>query len=243
MAHMRQKCAACGAIQREDVSWCAACGVDGALLPMGQERPEAEPLRLDAAIPGRRWPARHSAIGRALGGKVDASALVLLAGEPGSGKTTLAIELALELARNVAHCDAEMSQAQCREYWERAGATPEILARVPRIGAIGWAEALEQVEAMRAEVVIVDSLQRFARNARARAAFVNALRDLRRLVLLISHVNGHGGIVGGTGPEHDCDAELWIQPARVKFLKCRWAGPPPGGSVQREQSDGSEASN
>jgi DNA repair protein RadA/Sms len=220
------------------VDWCSACGVDGALLPLRAPGPEVAPLRLDAAPSGRRWRASRSAIGRALGGSVDASALVLLAGEPGSGKTTCAIDLALELGRTVLHCDAEMTPAQCRDYWARAGASPEILASVPRIGAVGWAEALEQVELERPDVVIVDSLQRFARSSRSRAAFVNALRDLRRLVLLISHVNAHGGIVGGTGPEHDSDAELWITPTYVRFEKCRWAPAPSGGRVLRSELDG-----
>ena len=234
---MRQKCAACGAIGGS-ASWCAACGVDGAMFPVGAslEAPPPAPRMLGETGRETFWRAR-SELGAALGGRFAPDAVVLLAGAPGSGKTRVAIAAVLELGRSAVHLDAEMSEEQCRRYWEEAGADAETLARVPRIGAIGWAEALEEARALRPDVLLVDSLQRFAWSNRARGAFVRELRELRCLVLLISHVNAAGGLVGGTGPEHDGDATVWVSPRELSVAKCRWSR---GGKFPRSEAEQDE---
>lgn len=227
---MRLRCAACGAFAARSETWCAACGVDGAMLPTGAESRSAPaaPATLEHAS-AQRFYGAEGELGRAFGGKVPERGLVVVAGSAGSGKTTLALDLLLRLGRASLWLDAEMSEEQCRDYVERLGFAAA-LSTLPRVGALPWADALEHVEAVRPDVVLVDSLQRFARHRRARESFVQALRDLPALVLLISHVNAHGGLVGGTGPEHDGDALVWISKTRIAVEKSRWG---PSGSTAR----------
>ncbi len=79
---------------------------------------------------------------RVLGGGLVADAVVLLAGDPGIGKSTLLLQVAAQLARKgrtVLYISGEESSGQVRLRAERTGALDERLLLVGRDGSVGRA--------------------------------------------------------------------------------------------------------
>src|ERR1700691_809873 len=95
---------------------------------------------------------------RVLGGGLVPGAVVLLAGEPGVGKSTLLLEAAALVAESgpVLYVTGEESAAQVRMRADRIGAVSQnlFLAAETDMGAL-----LEHVEAVQPRLLIVDSVQ------------------------------------------------------------------------------------
>src|SRR5262245_4591629 len=136
-------------------------------MPAGRGRAAPGALPASPAVPitelaGQAEAHRPSGVGeldRVLGGGLVAGAVVLLAGEPGVGKSTLLIEVAARLARTgakVLYVTGEESAAQVRLRADRVGALEPtlFLAAETDLGAIA-----EHVAAVDPVLLIVDSVQ------------------------------------------------------------------------------------
>ena len=96
---------------------------------------------------------------RVLGGGLVAGSATLLGGEPGIGKSTLALQVAAEVARGgrrVLYVSAEESASQVRSRADRLGAVHDELwlsteAEVPAL--------LAQARELHPQLVVVDSIQ------------------------------------------------------------------------------------
>jgi len=166
---------------------------------------------------------------RVLGGGVVAGGAVLLAGEPGIGKSTLLLQLAESLARGgrrVLYASAEESTRQLRLRAERLGCGHDelLVAGETMVEAILGA-ALEQ----RPQVLIVDSIQavhsadldglpgsvgqvracaeRLVEHAKARGA-TGAHASADCALFLVGHVTKEGSIAGPKSLEHLVDTVL-----------------------------------
>src|SRR3954452_15838713 len=96
---------------------------------------------------------------RVLGGGLVPGAAILLAGEPGVGKSTLLLEVAAQTARHrrrTLYVTGEESASQVRLRADRTGGVHDelFLAAETDLGAI-----LTHVEQVRPEVLVVDSVQ------------------------------------------------------------------------------------
>ena len=149
---------------------------------------------------------------RVLGGGIVPGAVVLLAGEPGVGKSTLLLEVAHRWAERrpgpVLYVTGEESAGQVRLRAERTGNLhPEIfLAAESDLSAV-----LGHVDAVRPGLMIVDSVQTIAvdrghgvaggvTQVRAVAAALIALAKESGLpVVLVGHVTKDGSIAGPAG--------------------------------------------
>src|SRR5690606_14119497 len=99
---------------------------------------------------------------RVLGGGIVPGAVVLMAGEPGIGKSTLALDVAARAARtgrSVLYVSGEESAAQVKLRAERIGAVADtlFLAAETDLGTV-----LGQVEQTDPDLLIVDSVQTVA---------------------------------------------------------------------------------
>lgn len=169
-------------------------------------------------------------LSQALGGVV-LGLKVLVGGIPGVGKSTLAAELAAEMAERLDNIgfwlDAEQNKDMVRELFPRTGSSVDRVVRVSKKNGAGWREALASVPAD-AAVIVVDSLQRWATSYREQTALLEALMGVRPTTLVISHFNKAGQFAGPVGNEYDADATALVLPNRVQVTKCRWSRCPRG---------------
>jgi DNA repair protein RadA/Sms len=171
------------------------------------------------AVTARARPTGLGELDRVLGGGLVPGAVVLLAGEPGVGKSTLLLEAgALAAARGrVLYVTGEESAAQVRLRADRIGAVSEnlFLAAETDFGAL-----LAHAEAVNPSLLIVDSVQTISVDGidgtpggvtqiREVTSALTALAKQRSLTtVLVGHVTKDGSIAGPRSLEHLVDVVL-----------------------------------
>lgn len=226
------RCGACGARSAGPLGRCAQCGAWGTVTAeVASERRSARmPSSLKASRLGdvsdlavARTPAGIAEVDRVLGGGWVAGAAILLAGEPGIGKSTLLLQLADAAVR--AHRRAlvvcgEESPAQVKLRAQRLGVSDEVqLLRSTE------AEAIAEFMTNEApDLIIVDSIQTLSLEGGGAPGSVTAVRDATALLtqaakscgstlVLIGHVTKQGTIAGPKVVEHVVDATLALETA------------------------------
>jgi DNA repair protein RadA/Sms len=171
-----------------------------------------------------------SELDRVLGGGLVPGAVVLLAGEPGVGKSTLLLEVAAQVARTgrVLYVTGEESAGQVRLRAERTRAVHDelYLAAESDLGAI-----VGHIDELRPDLLIVDSVQTMSNadadgapggvtQTRAVTVALTALAKERGLpVLLVGHVTKDGGIAGPRVLEHVVDVVLAFEGDKHSTLR------------------------
>jgi DNA repair protein RadA/Sms len=187
----------------------------------------AAPVKIDSIEPGAedRWRTGIGELDRVLGGGIVPGSLVLIGGDPGIGKSTLALEMAAALGaagRAVLYVSGEESPRQTRMRAERIA----LLGRAENL----WIHSEIDLEAIEAEVerlqpslLVVDSVQTLSLGSLdAAPGSVSQVREcglrLLRLakerglpVLLIGHVTKEGSVAGPRTLEHMVDAVLYLE--------------------------------
>jgi DNA repair protein RadA/Sms len=154
---------------------------------------------------------------RVLGGGLVAGAVVLLAGEPGVGKSTLLLEVAARAARagrTVLYVSGEESAGQVRLRAERMGAMEPrvLLAAETDLGAV-----LGHIESVSPDLVMVDSIQTLASGQvegtaggvtqvrEVASALIQAAKSRGVPLVLVGHVTKDGSVAGPRIVEHLVD--------------------------------------
>jgi DNA repair protein RadA/Sms len=228
------------------VGRCPECGEWGSIgqattaAPIARTvlaRTPAEPARPIATISVE--PARARATGvpeldRVLGGGLVPGAVVLLAGEPGVGKSTLLLDVAQQWAATqhdtgpALVVSGEESTSQVRLRAERIGALHErlYLASETDLGAL-----LGHVDAVKPGLVVVDSVQTFSvsgtdgvaggvTQVRAvTAALVAVAKERGIAMMLVGHVTKEGNVAGPRVLEHLVDAVLHFEGDKFSSLR------------------------
>lgn len=158
-----------------------------------------------------------------LGGGLVSGSCLLLAGDPGVGKSTLLLSIAARLARSgtpVLYVTGEESTAQVRLRAQR------IDALLPQLLVLAETDVLTAVEAARrsqAPVVIVDSIQTLyhpeissppgsvAQVRECAALMVDVAKGLPAVVWLVGHVTKDGAVAGPRMLEHMVDVVLQFE--------------------------------
>ncbi len=228
-------CTACGSQQPRWLGRCPECGAWNSLVeeapaaPAGSARELVEPAASPAQKPralreieGGDTPRLSSGVpelDRVLGGGLVPGAVVLLAGEPGVGKSTLALQLAASARtdRPILYVTGEESSEQVRLRADRLPAFPAelmVLAET-RVEALGppWRD-------LDPGVVLVDSIQTLhtdrvesapgsVAQVRESAALLSATAKKQGAALvLVGHVTKEGTIAGPRVLEHLVDVVL-----------------------------------
>ena len=185
------------------------------------------PVRFEE-IEGRaedRWRSGIGELDRVLGGGLVPGSLVLIGGDPGIGKSTLALQLAGALGRagrSVLYVSGEESPRQTKMRAERLA--------MRRGEAELWIQAEIDLDAIAAEVarlhpalLVIDSIQTlYVSSLDAAPGSVSQVREcglrLLRLakesgipVLLIGHVTKDGSVAGPRTLEHMVDAVIYLE--------------------------------
>ena len=223
---LQHVCRECG---HRSAKWFGKCGGCGAFGSVEEARPALRSV--SAVLPidqvpltaGRRDKTGIGELDRALGGGLVPGAVVLLAGDPGIGKSTLlliALDRLARLQRPVLYVSGEESLQQIRLRGERL----DTLSPALHLAAETDAEvALDHARKLRPRVLAVDSIQTLAlRGIDSAPGSVTQVREVgHRLaayaketetpVIIVGHVTKEGSIAGPRVLEHLVDTVLFFE--------------------------------
>lgn len=226
-------CSSCGAKSPQLLGRCPVCGEWGtyeeevsvsiaknpSVRMVGNGK--AQRLQDIQASEEMRIDMHNAELNRVLGGGLVPGSLVLLGGEPGIGKSTLALQALLQLGEQRAfYATAEESLKQLKLRAERLAGNAENLyisseTSLERI--------LEQVKEIEPEIVVVDSIQTIGTEAidatigslsqvRECAARILEFAKMRNIpFFIIGHINKEGSIAGPKVLEHIVDTVLLFE--------------------------------
>ena len=238
------RCAECGWQAAKWVGRCGECQAWGTVEVVGGPRLRqvgAGPVTADAVpiadVDARAASSRSTGVDeldRVLGGGIVPGAVVLLAGEPGVGKSTLLLEVAAQAARaghRALYVTGEESVAQLRLRADRIGALDPALyiAAETDLGAV-----LGHVDVVRPQLLILDSVQTIS-SAQAdgapggvtqvrevAGALIRVAKERDVATILVGHVTKDGSIAGPRVLEHLVDVVLHFegeQHSRLRMLR------------------------
>lgn len=194
-----------------------SASTDGA-VPLGQVAPDA----------ASRTSSGLAELDRVLGGGIVAGSLILLAGEPGVGKSTLALGAAAAIVaaggRTVLYVSGEESPGQLRLRAGRLGVLAGAGAEHVRVLAASDVESIaEHARGLDPALLVVDSIQALtADDLEGPAGSVGQVRETaQRLlllakahdlpILLVGHVTKDGSVAGPKTLEHLVDVVLSLE--------------------------------
>jgi DNA repair protein RadA/Sms len=235
------RCSECGWSAVKWVGRCGECQAWGTVSDVGAVavRTLAAVTPIRPAVPigevegghAEAVPTGVSEFDRVLGGGLVPGAVVLVAGEPGIGKSTLLLDVAARAARSgqdVLYVSGEESAAQVRSRAERI----EAMARTLYLASeTDLATVLGQIERLRPALVVVDSVQTIASTQvegaagnvsqvrEVAAALIRAAKSEGFAVLLVGHVTKDGSIAGPRLLEHLVDVVVAFEGDRHTRLR------------------------
>ncbi len=237
------RCTECGWTTIKWVGRCGECQAWGTVTEVGAVavRTTAAAAVTRPALPIGEVDSSHAVarstgvaeFDRVLGGGIVPGAVVLVAGEPGIGKSTLLLDVAARSARAgdghpVLYVSGEESAAQVKARAERI----EAMARTLFLASeTDLATVLGQIETVRPELVVVDSVQTIASGSvegaagnvsqvrEVAAAIIAAAKSQGIAVLLVGHVTKDGSIAGPRVLEHLVDVVVAFEGERHSRLR------------------------
>ena len=181
-----------------------------------------KPIRMDkiGLKEASRFETGDEEFDRVLGGGVVPGGVVLLGGEPGIGKSTLLLQIALQINSKVLYISGEESQEQIKSRAKRMGLNEEscyVLCETD-IQLI-----FLQIQSLTPEIIIVDSIQTLHdsdvdNNAGSITQIRSVTAELIRFakstnipVILIGHITKDGTIAGPKILEHMVDTVIQFE--------------------------------
>jgi DNA repair protein RadA/Sms len=226
-------CSSCGAKAPQMLGRCPVCGEWGTyeeeVVESGKSKVErsrlvdSQPKRLQdvVATEEMRLDMRNGEFNRVLGGGLVPGSLVLLGGEPGIGKSTLALQVLMQQGeRKTFYASGEESARQIKLRAERLAGNAENLyisseTSLERI--------LGQVKELEPEIVVIDSIQTIAtEDVEASIGSLTQVRECATRILefaktrnipfiIIGHINKEGSLAGPKVLEHIVDTVLQFE--------------------------------
>lgn len=247
-------CQQCGRTSVRDMGRCPQCGawnsfveevlsapsVSAASLPRLSGRSSPHRIEDVAGDAEERLPVGIREFARVLGGGVVPGSVVLIGGDPGIGKSTLLLQVALQMARQstVLYVSGEESERQIKMRAIRLVRSPEdkngsldLPKDLYLVTETDLDVILEHVSGIKPGLLIIDSIQTTNLPAlESSAGSVSQVREcasrLRELakssgiaVFLIGHVTKEGVIAGPRVLEHIVDTVLYLEGDRFQSYR------------------------
>ena len=183
--------------------------------------PKPQPIHDIKVATQRRIDTCDSELNRVLGGGLVPGSLVLFGGEPGIGKSTLLLQVALRLkGQRILYVSGEESEQQIKMRAERVGINNEDCYILTETGT---QNLFKQVETLEPTVLVIDSIQTLhTAQVESSPGSVSQIREctseLMRYakesgvpVLIIGHINKEGSLAGPKVLEHMVDTVLQFE--------------------------------
>ncbi|RCW37501.1 DNA repair protein RadA [Marinilabilia salmonicolor] len=161
-------------------------------------------------------------LNRVLGGGIVPGSLVLLGGEPGIGKSTLVLQMAMKLSsQKILYVSGEESPQQIKLRADRLSDLNGDHCLL--VGETSLEQILMHIENVNPGFVVIDSIQTMEREAiesapgsvsqirECTAAILKVAKEKNIPVLLIGHINKEGNLAGPKVLEHIVDVVLQFE--------------------------------
>ena len=225
-------CSSCGAKAPQLIGRCPVCGEWGTyeeetsteftgkkgIVARGnkpqriQEVQAREEMRIDM---------QSSELNRVLGGGLVPGSLVLLGGEPGIGKSTLALQVLMRMGqRRTLYASGEESTKQLKLRAERLAGSADNLYIMAETSL---ERILESVADIQPEIVVIDSIQTIGTEAidatigslsqvkECAARILQYAKETNTPFLIVGHINKEGSLAGPKVLEHIVDTVLQFE--------------------------------
>jgi len=251
-------CQECGRISARMLGRCPQCGAYGSMVEEVISTATSEPSRPSGrGLGGGSQPVRLTDItgeveermplpigefARVLGGGVVPGSIVLVGGDPGIGKSTLMLQMAMEMTRRstVLYISGEESERQIKmralrllrlDNGDGQGEAKDMPKQLFLVTETNLERILEHIAAVKPDLVIVDSIQTvYIPEISSTAGSVTQVREcsgrLRELakasgiaVFVIGHVTKEGIIAGPRVLEHIVDTVLYLEGDRFQTFR------------------------
>lgn len=227
-------CSNCGAKAPQMLGRCPVCGEWGTyeestVAPAAgskrgiSPRGSAQPQRIQdiTATEEMRIDMQSAELNRVLGGGLVPGSLVLLGGEPGIGKSTLALQVLMRMGeRRTLYASGEESAKQLKLRAERLAGSPDNLYIMAETSL---ERILESVTDLHPDVVVIDSIQTIGTEAiEASIGSLSQVRECAARILqyakeknvpfiIVGHINKEGSLAGPKVLEHIVDTVLQFE--------------------------------
>ena len=245
-------CQECGRVTAKEMGRCPSCGSFGTMVEeylepepkKGTRRhaigADSKPRRL-SEITGdaeERIPLSIGEFSRVLGGGIVPGSLVLIGGDPGIGKSTLMLQMALEMAaeETILYVSGEESERQIKMRAMRLlrkmhGTLRQLPDNLYLLTETNMDAILHHVNEIDPRLLIVDSIQTiYLPDLKSAAGSVtqvrecsSRLRETAKLsdlaIFVIGHVTKEGAIAGPRVLEHIVDTVLYLEGDRYQAFR------------------------
>jgi DNA repair protein RadA/Sms len=257
-------CSSCGASFSSWAGKCSQCGEwntlqeqltisSSSIKESGNSLKVANLATLQAAKPQARLNTGMSDVDNVLGGGIVPGSVILLAGQPGIGKSTLVLQLAnsLSLKSSVIYISGEESAEQIALRARRLGVSSDKLTVATGTVANDIAATIANRSA---DLVIIDSIQTLSCSEISSAAgtvsqitnstqlLTAAAKATNTALLIIGHVTKEGSIAGPKLLEHMVDVVLQLEGDRyggfkvLRAIKNRFGSTSEAGIFEMEET-------
>lgn len=169
-----------------------------------------------------------SELDRVLGGGIVSGSVILLAGEPGIGKSTLLMQICSKIPSKILYVSGEESKGQLKLRAERLevnGSNTYVMTET-NVDSI-----IAQTDKIKPDVIIIDSIQTMFDPAcssipgsinqvkECAVKFIAKAKSQGISIILVGHVNKEGTIAGPKVLEHMVDAVLYFEGERSQSYR------------------------
>lgn len=168
----------------------------------------------------QRFPVKNSEFNEVLGGGVVPGSVILLGGEPGIGKSTLSLQIAMDLQDTVLYVSGEESLSQIKLRAERITESNESCLLYAEIDSQKIIHAAKKTTP---RLIVIDSIQTIKSPYLDNAAgsisqiresaqeLIQYAKESQTPVIIIGHINKDGHIAGPKVLEHMVDVVLQFE--------------------------------
>lgn len=231
------KCSACGASYPRWQGKCTECGNWDTLIEQKEAAVSGRQISGKAATVQKlsevnteflkRTSSGIKEFDNVVGGGIVSGSLTLLGGDPGVGKSTLALEIAMQTKAKVLYVSGEESLHQLKIRADRLDESKDVLV----VSETDLGGILSAVEAADPDLVIVDSIQTIysdqasgvagsvAQVSFATQAIMRMAKEKHISFIIIGHVTKEGYLAGPKTLEHMVDTVLYLEGERFASFR------------------------
>lgn len=229
-------CQNCGAQHNKWMGQCNRCNewntiveevVSTTKTPAWQNTPsaapsaaKAKPIQHFVADKNQRFSSQDAEFDRVIGGGIVQGSVVLMGGEPGIGKSTLMLQVALKLGIKVLYVSGEESEQQVQLRAQRIGIKNQSCYL---LSATQTQQIFKEVQTVEPELVVIDSIQTLhselidstpgsvSQIRQCASELIQFAKESDTPIILIGHITKDGQLAGPKILEHMVDTVLQFE--------------------------------